>query len=82
MDNGIIIAISCATITIVGTVRSMMNWVKTESNDLRKDAKEDRKEMVEMVRSLDFFTRETLTGIREEIKDFHSRVIEIEKARK
>lgn len=68
MDSGIIIAISGATVAIVATVLAMMYWVRSESNDLRKDANADRKDFLMLLR-----------GIQDEIKDFHYRLLEIER---
>lgn len=70
MDLGLIVAIVGSTIAIVGTVIAMMFWSRTEANDIRKDQKEDRKDLLQLVRSIELETR-----------DFHSRLIEIEKSR-
>jgi len=70
-DWGIIIAIVGSSIAIIGVVIAMMFWVRQESNDLRKDAKEDRKDLLNLVRSIEI-----------EMKDFHYRLLEIEKGRK
>jgi hypothetical protein len=70
MDNGVIIAISGSTIAIVGVVIAMMFWCRQESNSVREAQKEDRKDILELIRAID-----------REMKDFHYRLIEIEKAR-
>lgn len=70
-DLGIIIAISGSTIAIVGVIIAMMFWVRNESNSLREEAKEDRKDLLTLVRV-----------IENEMKDFHYRLLEIEKNRK
>jgi hypothetical protein len=70
-DYGIIIAISGATVAIVTVVISMMFWVRNESNEMRKDQRDDRKDILNLIRA-----------IESEMKDFHYRLIEIEKNRK
>ena len=71
MDYAIVIAIVGSTIAIVGTTISMMFWVRQESNALRLEAKEDRKDLVNMVRAIEL-----------EMKDFHHKLLEIEKNRR
>lgn len=71
MDLGIIIAIVGSAATIVGVVISMMYWMRSETNDIRRDQKEDRKDFLNLLR-----------GIHDEMKDFHYRLLEIEKSRK
>ncbi len=71
IEIGIIIAIAGSTIAIIGVVISMMFWVRQESNTLRSDAKEDRKDILNMVRAIEI-----------EMKDFHYKLIQIEKSRK
>ena len=70
MDNGIIIAISGSTIAIVGVVIAMMFWCRQESNSVREAQKEDRKDILELIRA-----------IEKEMRDFHHRLLEIERAR-
>ena len=71
MDLGIIIAISVGTVSIIGVVISMMFWCRQEANSLRAEAKEDRKDLLQISRN-----------IETEMKDFHYRLLEIELARK
>lgn len=71
MDLGIIIAVVGTGIAIIGVVIAMMFWVRTESNSLRQEAKEDRKDLVQLV-----------YAIQLEMKDFHNRLCQIEKNRK
>jgi hypothetical protein len=66
-DVGVIIAIIGVGIAMVGVVISMMFWARQESNTLRAEAKEDRK---------DFLT--LLEAIREDVRDFHQRLCSIE----
>jgi hypothetical protein len=68
---GIIIALASIGLTMVGVMVGMMFWVRTEANSLRTDAKEDRKDLLNLVRA-----------IENEVKDFHYRLIEIERNRK
>lgn len=71
MDYGIIIAITGVGIAMVGVMISMMYWMRGEANSLRTEAKEDRKDMLNMIRA-----------IESEIKDFHYRLLEIERSKK
>ena len=73
MENaiGLIIAIVGTGIAMIGVVITMMFWVMQESNTLRSDAKEDRKDLINIVRS-----------IESEIRDFHFRLLEIERSKK
>lgn len=68
MDYGIIIAITGIGLAMVGVMISMMFWMRGEANSLRAEAKEDRKDMLNLIRA-----------IESEVKDFHSRLLEIEK---
>ena len=70
-DLGLIIAITGTGIAIVGVVMALMFWVRQESNELRNEAKEDRKDLLNMVRA-----------IENEVRDFHLRLLEIERNRK
>lgn len=71
MDLGIIIAIVGSAVAIIGVVIAMMFWVRQEANSLRGEAKEDRKDLLQISRN-----------IENEMKDFHSRLLEIERSRK
>ncbi len=73
MENaiGLIIAIVGTGIAMIGVVITMMFWVMQESNTLRSDAKEDRKGLINIVKS-----------IESEIRDFHFRLLEIERSKK
>lgn len=71
MDIGVIIAISGIGIAMVGVMVSMMFWMRGEANVLRLEAKEDRKDVLGMIRAIEL-----------EMKDFHYKIIEIEKNRK
>ena len=67
---GLIIALVGSTISIIGVVIAMMFWVRSEANTLRVEAKEDRKDLVQISRNMEA-----------EMKDFHYRLLEIEKSR-
>ncbi len=70
-DLALIIAIAGTGIAMIGVVLAMMFWVRSESNALRGEAKEDRRDLLDLVRSIEL-----------EMKDFHYKLIEIEKNRK
>ena len=75
MDLGIIIAIVGTAMAMIGVVISMMYWVRSESNSLREDSKEDRKNFLQLNRNI-----EILVGaMGQEMRDFHNRLVEIEK---
>lgn len=67
---GIIIAIVGTGATLVGTVISMMFWVRQETTMLREEAKENRKDFIQISRNIEF-----------EMRDFHNKLIEIERER-
>lgn len=71
---GIIIAIVGSSVTIVGTVLAMMFWCRSEANSLRSEAKQDRKDMLQISRNLEI----AVSGMQTEMKDFHNRLIAIE----
>lgn len=71
MDIGIILALTGIGLTMIGVVIAMMFWVRTEANSLRSEAKEDRRDILSLVRA-----------IENEMKDFHHRLIQVEKNRK
>lgn len=70
MELGVIIAITGSSVAIIGVVISMMFWCRQESNSLRQDAKEDRREFMQISRD-----------IQMEMKDFHHQLLEIQKER-
>jgi Flp pilus assembly protein TadB len=70
-DMGIIIAIVGSSIAIVGVVLAMMFWMRQEANALRHEAKEDRKDLLQISRNIEM-----------EMKDFHYKLLEIERFRK
>jgi hypothetical protein len=71
VELGLIIAIIGSAVAIVGVVLAMMFWVRSEGNELRREQKEDRKDILGLVRAIEL-----------EIKDFHYKLLEIEKGRK
>lgn len=77
-DIGIIIAIVGVGIAMVGVVIAMMFWVRQESNSLRQEAREDRKDLIQISRNLEL----TVNAIQHEMKDFHSRLCLIEQSKK
>jgi hypothetical protein len=78
VDYTLVYTIAASTIAIVGTLIAMMFWVRSEANTLRAEAKEDRKDLIEIGRNLHL----TTIVIQQEIKDFHSRLYTIEKNKK
>ncbi len=76
MENiGLIIAISAGTFGIIAVMITMFLWVRGEASGDRKYFSqiqaEDRKDMLELIRAID-----------KEIRDFHHRLLEVERARK
>ena len=76
MENiGLIIAISGGTFGIIAVMITMFLWVRGEASGDRKYFSQiqadDRKDMLELIR-----------GIDKEMRDFHHRLLEIEKNRK
>lgn len=78
MDIGVIIAVVGVGVAMVGVMISMMFWVRQEANSLRSDAKEDRKDLLQMSRNLEI----TVNAMQTEMKDFHIKLIDIERNRK
>ena len=77
-DLGLIIAIVGTGLAMVGVVIAMMFWVRQESNSLRSEAKEDRRDFLHLIREM----KDTIHEIHLETKEFHHRLVEIEKAKK
>jgi Ca2+/Na+ antiporter len=71
MDIGMIVAIVGSAIANIGAVLSMMFWVRSETNEIRSVQKEDRKDILGLIRSIEL-----------EMKDFHYKLLEIERGRK
>lgn len=74
---GIIIAITGTGVAVVGAVLSMMFWCRSEANGLRAEAKEDRKDFLQAFRGLEMAINE----MKMENKEFHHRLLEIERSR-
>ena len=74
----LIIAIVGTGIAIGGVVIAMMFWCRGEANTLRAEAKEDRKDLLQISRNLEL----AVMAIQTEVKDFHKRLCEIEAKRK
>lgn len=66
----LIIAIIGSAVALIGVVISMMFWVRGESNALREEARQDRKDLLQISRN-----------IENEIRDFHYRLLDIERER-
>ena len=67
---GIIIAVVGTGVAMIGVVIAMMFWCRQEANLLRGEAKEDRKDLMQIARNMEL-----------EMKDFHYRLLEIERGR-
>lgn len=78
MDTGSIVALSGLAITMVGSIFAMMFWCRGEANLLRAEAKEDRRDLMQISRNLE----NAVEAIKNEMKDFHYRLLEIERNRK
>lgn len=76
-EVGIIIAIVGVGIAVVAAVLSMMFWCRSEANSLRAEAKEDRKDLMQISRNLEM----AVINMQTEMKDFHYRLLEIERNR-
>jgi len=61
-------------------------WMRSEANadrrELQNTQREDRKDLLNICRSLETTMQTSLNAIREEIKDFHGRLCAIEEKRK
>jgi hypothetical protein len=75
MGFGLIIAIMGGTVAVV---MAIMFWVRKELNLLRWDAKENRKDLFRISRNIE----NRIGAIQSEMKDFHFRLIEIERKKK
>lgn len=60
-DLGIVIAIVGTGIAIVGAIISMMFWARSEANHTREMAREDRRDGLNLIRSIEL-----------QIKEFHT----------
>lgn len=76
-DLSLIIAIVGTGLAMIAVVIAMMFWVRTEANSLRAEAKEDRKDLLQISRNLEL----AVNGMQNEMKDFHIRLLEIERGR-
>lgn len=82
MDLGIIIAIVGSAVAIVGVMITMMIWVRVESRsdwrNLQDQIINDRRDFIQCLRNIDL----TINEIKIENKDFHYRLLEIERSKK
>ena len=60
----------------------MMFWSRQEANSLRAEAKEDRKDLIYLCREIQEEGRNFREVVQLEMKDFHHRLLEIERNRK
>ena len=78
MDLGILIAVVGSTVSIVTVMIALIFWARSESNSVRSEMKEDRKDFLQLVRGIE----NAINEMKIENKDFHYRLLEIEKTRK
>jgi hypothetical protein len=92
-DIGLIVAIVGSSVAIIGVLIAIMFWVRSESNDLRKTAQEDRKDIVGFFRQSEKDLNEhrkemnqisrnidnTVQAIQSEIRDFHYALSDIKR---
>lgn len=74
-DVGLIVAIVGVGIAMVGVVISMMFWARTESNAIRQEQKEDRRELLQISRNLEM----TVVSINAEMRDFHQQLLALQR---
>lgn len=78
MDLGILAAVVGSTVSIVAVMIALIFWARSESNSVRSEMKEDRKDFLQLVRGIE----NAINEMKIENKDFHYRLLEIEKTRK
>lgn len=72
MENvGLIIALLGSAFTIIAAMIAMMLWVRSEANA-------DRRDIINLIIAI----KEDVQAIQLEMKDFHTRLCEIEQRRK
>lgn len=71
MEPGILIAFVGSTVTIVGVMISLMFWMRSEANQSK-----ERKDFLHLIRNIE----NSINEIKSENKDFHCRLLEIEKS--
>jgi hypothetical protein len=78
-DLGIIVAIVGSAIAIVGVIVAMFFWVRAEANNDRREfqnvQRDDRKDLLQISRNIET----TIHQIHLENKEFHQRLLDIEK---
>ena len=82
IDITILIAVIASPFAILGVIISLFLWLRSESNADRRRfddiLEKHQKEMAEVSKNMD----KTIVAIQFEMKDFHNRLVEIEKDRK
>lgn len=74
-DIGLIVTIIGSVFAIISVTMAMMFWVRSEANSLRNEAKEDRKDLMQISRNLEI----TIQAIQNEMKDFHRELLTIQR---
>jgi hypothetical protein len=82
MDLGIIIAIVGSAIAIVGVLIATIFWTRGESNSVRMELSQDRKDVVTLMNQIRLEIRDEIHAIRLEMRDFHTRLCTIEERRR
>lgn len=81
-DLGLIIAIVGTGATFIAAMVALFLWLRSESNSERRNflniQSEDRKDLLTIIRDIE----ESIREIKIENKDFHYRLLEIERERK
>lgn len=72
-------AVIASTIAILGTIIGLFLWLRTEANADRRELASVQKKDREDLLTLTYGFKETLNEMRFEMKDFHNRLINIEK---
>jgi hypothetical protein len=72
---GIIVTFVVSIFGSTGAILAMMFWCRQEANTLRSEAKDDRRELMQISRNLEM----AVNAIQVEMKDFHNRLLQVEK---
>lgn len=82
IDIATLISVIAGTFTMIAVIISLFLWLRSEANSDRRNMqeiqREDRKDLLQMGKNIESM----VLAIESEIKDFHYRLLEIEKSRK
>jgi flagellar basal body-associated protein FliL len=89
LDLTILIAVIASPFAILGVMTTLFLWLRSESNADRRRSDENfekhQKEMTEISKNIADVSKnmdKTIVAIQFEMKDFHNKLVEIEKDRK